>query len=65
MLVCICVGKIFSKGGALVDFSKSFSSEDKSGEICFLPLELRKQNFWWNFQSPTALPTRPVTSLGH
>jgi len=44
MLVCMGVEKIFSTG-PLVDFSKIFSKGAKSGEICFLPLESKKQHF--------------------
>jgi len=44
MLVCIGVGKNFSRG-ALVDFSKSFLPGAKSNEICFLPLEIKKTAF--------------------
>ena len=46
MLVCMCVGRIFP-WGALVDFSKSFSSGAKSGEIRILPhSKLRKEPFF-------------------
>ena len=38
------VGKIFQ--GALVDSSKSFVGGPKSGEICFLPLKMKKTAFF-------------------
>jgi len=37
------VGRIFSRGGPLGNFSKIFPGVAKSGEICFLPLEIEKQ----------------------
>jgi len=46
MLVRMGVGNSFSRGGALVDFSKSFSTGAKSGEIWFLPLEIKKTTFF-------------------
>ena len=39
------VGRNFSRG-SLVDFSKSFSTGAKSGEICFFPLEIKKTAFF-------------------
>jgi len=58
-------GKIFSRGGALVDSSKNISRGDKSGEICLLPLETKKTAFLVKFSNSCPFPTRPVTSLGH
>ena len=46
MFVCMGVGRNFSWGEALVDFSKSFSTGAKSGEIWFLPLEIKKPAFF-------------------
>jgi len=37
------VGRIFSSGGPLGDFSKIFPGEAKSGETCFFPLRTKKQ----------------------
>jgi len=40
------VVRIFSRGGAIGDFSKIFSrGRANSGEICFLPLEIEKSTF--------------------
>jgi len=39
--MCMGVEKIFSRG-PLVNFSKSSSRGARSGEICFLPLETKK-----------------------
>ena len=50
MLVCMGVGRIFS-GGPLVGFSKSFSRGAKSGEVCFLPFETKKQPFLPKFSN--------------
>jgi len=38
------VGRIFP-GGAVGDFPKNFSRGSKSGEICFLPLEIERKTF--------------------
>ena len=51
MLVCMGVGRIFSRG-ATSGFFQKFSRGTKSGEICFLPLETKKTLFWWKFQIP-------------
>ena len=40
------VGRIFSSGGALGDFSKIFLGGPKSGKICFFPLETKKTTFF-------------------
>jgi len=42
------VGRIFHGRGAVGDFPKIFSRGDKSGEICFLPLEIKKITFFAN-----------------
>jgi len=36
----------FFQGGAVGDFPKIYSREAKSGEICFLPLEIEKITFF-------------------
>ena len=40
-----------------MDFSKSFSVGAKSGEICFLPLEIEKTRVLLTFSNSRPLPT--------
>ena len=42
MLVCIGVGRNFSRGATSGFFQNVFIREAKSGEICFLPLKIKK-----------------------
>ena len=54
----------FPGGGALGYFSKTFLGGDKSGEICFFPLETKKTTFFAAFfQSRGAkVPLPPLTT---
>ena len=50
MLVCMGVGRNFSRGGTSGFFQK-FSAGGKSGEICFLSLEIKKQHYLLKFSN--------------
>jgi len=66
--VSMGVGRIFSRGGQKGIFPKYFPGGAKSGEICFLPLEIEKVTFFANnfkiqglaLAPPAPLPT-PMT----
>ena len=65
LLVCLGVGKIFSREGTSW-FFEVFLWGSKSGEVCFLPLKTKKTAFFcWKYQNLAPFPTRPETSLGH
>jgi len=64
MLVCMAVGKIFSKG-ALVDFFQKFSRGAKSGKICFYHSKLRKQHFLLKLSNFCPPSDQAVISLGN
>jgi len=67
------VGRILSRGKALGDFSKNSPRRAKSGEICFLPLVIRKQPFLLKFSKsrggngpschPLPMTTTPAPSI--
>jgi len=61
MIVCMGVGRNFSRGGTSVFFQKFFLREAKSGEIWFLPIEIKKTA---NFQIPSPLPTPICLCVG-
>jgi len=46
MLACMGVGRNFSRGGHQRIFKKVFLQQAKSGEIWFLPLEIKKTAFF-------------------
>ena len=54
------VGRIFSRGGGSRRFSQNFSRGAKSGEICFLSLEIEKNNlFLLIISKPLRGPSHP------
>jgi len=53
----------FFQGGAVGDFPKYFSRGGKSGEICFLPLEIEKKNLFCLWFQNSGGPRPPLPPL--
>jgi len=58
MLVCMGIGRNFSRRGRLVDFSKRYSRVgQKWWNLVFTTRNYENSIFCWNFQIPALLPT--------
>ena len=66
-IVSMGVGRIFSRRGALGEFSKIFPGGAKDGEIWFLPLKTKKTTFFaenFKIQGGTKAPLPPSDAHG-